>query len=219
VSLQTSEQLSGVPRHEVLRASPPMFESRWLDMLTRIHPAVPPLIFLPAITILFVLAFGRLAVWATLLLAFGGYGFWTFCEYWVHRGVFHLEPENAIGQRLHWIIHGVHHDHPNDPLRLVLPPAVSIPLAAGFLGLFVAVLGTPVAWAVCAGFYAGYLFYDMLHYTLHHTRPKSRLGKRFRELHMRHHFEDDDTGYGVSAPWWDWVFRTSPRRAGTARHA
>ncbi len=28
---------------------------------------------------------------------------------------------------MHWIIHGVHHDHPNDPMRLVMPPAVSVP--------------------------------------------------------------------------------------------
>ena len=34
---------------------------------------------------------------------------------------------------MHFIIHGIHHDHPNDRMRLVMPPAVSIPLAALFL--------------------------------------------------------------------------------------
>jgi sterol desaturase/sphingolipid hydroxylase (fatty acid hydroxylase superfamily) len=29
---------------------------------------------------------------------------------------------------------------------------------------------------------------------------------------MRHHFEDDTTGYGVSAPYWDRVFGTAPKR-------
>ena len=70
----------------------------------------------------------------------GGYFFWTLTEYWMHRLVFHFEPEEGIGARLHWIIHGVHHDHPNDPLRLVMPPSVSVPLALIFFGLFVAVL-------------------------------------------------------------------------------
>ncbi len=37
--------------------------------------------------------------------------------------IFHFEPEEGIGARLHWMVHGVHHDHPNDPLRLVMPPA------------------------------------------------------------------------------------------------
>ena len=59
--------------------------------------------------------------------AIGGYLFWTISEYAIHRFVFHFEPEKGIGARLHWIIHGVHHDHPNDPLRLVMPPSVSVP--------------------------------------------------------------------------------------------
>ncbi len=62
----------------------------------------------------------------------GGYLFWTLTEYWLHRLVFHFEPDDGLGPRLHWIIHGVHHDHPNDPLRLVMPPSVSIPLAPAF---------------------------------------------------------------------------------------
>jgi sterol desaturase/sphingolipid hydroxylase (fatty acid hydroxylase superfamily) len=29
---------------------------------------------------------------------------------------------------------------------------------------------------------------------------------------MRHHFQDDERGFGVSAPYWDRVFGTHPRR-------
>ena len=32
-----------------------------------------------------------------------------------------------------------------------------------------------------------------------------------RERHMRHHFQDDTRGFGISAPYWDEVFRTSSR--------
>jgi dihydroceramide fatty acyl 2-hydroxylase len=28
---------------------------------------------------------------------------------------------------------------------------------------------------------------------------------------MRHHFQDDTRGFGVSAPWWDYAFGTAPR--------
>ena len=63
----------------------------------------------------------------------------------MHRIVFHFEPEDGIGARLHWIIHGVHHDHPNDPMRLVMPPSVSVPLALVFYVLFLLVLGGTVA--------------------------------------------------------------------------
>ena len=64
--------------------------------------------------------------------ALGGYLFWTLAGYWIHRVIFHFEPEEGIGARLHWMVHGVHHDHPNDPLRLVMPPAASVPLALIF---------------------------------------------------------------------------------------
>ena len=47
--------------------------------------------------------------------------------------------------------------------------------------------------------------------------PKSRLGKRLRELHMRHHFQDDEKGFGISAPYWDVVFRHLRAEATDAR--
>jgi len=126
--------------------------------------------------------------------------------------VFHFEPEGRIGARLHWIIHGVHHDHPNDPMRLVMPPSLSVPLAALFFGLFVLVVGLPLAYPIASGFFAGYLFYDMMHYHVHHHRPRTFLGRKLRELHMRHHFQDHTRGFGVSAPFWDHVFGTPTRR-------
>jgi sterol desaturase/sphingolipid hydroxylase (fatty acid hydroxylase superfamily) len=47
---------------------------------------------------------------------------------------------------------------------------------------------------------------------VHHVKPKSWVGRKLRESHMRHHFQDDTRGFGVSAPWWDRVFGTAPRR-------
>ena len=65
---------------------------------------------------------------------------------------------------------------------------------------------------VPGGLFAGYLVYDMPHFYLHHHLPRTRRGGGWRELHMRHHFQDDTPGYGVSAPFWDHVFGTAPRR-------
>ena len=72
-------------------------------------------------------------------------------------------------------------------------------------------LGTDPGLAWSAGFLLGYLMYDMTHYFVHHATPKSRVAKKLRELHMRHHFQDDTKGFGVSAPYWDYVFGTAPR--------
>ncbi len=199
-------------RTEELKASPPMFDSPLLDRFTRVHPAVPVVLFAPVILILAVTGFGRSGALPAVGWIAGGYAFWTLTEYWLHRTVFHFEPEHPLGARLHWMIHGVHHDHPNDPLRLVMPPSASIPLALLFCGLFWFVLGPAAAPAFAAGFLSGYLAYDMLHYHVHHHRPRTRVGRKLRELHMRHHFQDPDRGFGVSAPYWDHVFGTPPQR-------
>jgi sterol desaturase/sphingolipid hydroxylase (fatty acid hydroxylase superfamily) len=196
---------------DVLRASPPMFESRVLDALSRVHPAVPVVIFLPAIVAMAAWSLANASVPVTVGALAGGYALWTLFEYWLHRLVFHFEPKEGLGARMHWIIHGVHHDHPNDPMRLVMPPAVSIPLGAAVFGLLYLIFGTHYAPGLGAGFFAGYLVYDMMHYYLHHFRPRGPLGRMLRERHMRHHFQDDTRGFGISAPYWDEVFRTSPR--------
>ena len=198
----------------MLKASPRMFESTLLDKLSRVHPTVPLYIFVPAIVVLFTLGAAsrrrprqhRPRRRRLLLLdAHASTGCTGSCST--------SSPRTGIGARLHWIIHGVHHDHPNDPLRLVMPPSVSVPLALVFYGLFVTVLPTASANLFAAGFLTGYLGYDMLHYHVHHHRPRTRLGKLLRELHMRHHFQDDTCGFGVSAPFWDRVFGTSQRRS------
>src|SRR5579884_4494241 len=210
MATEQARDLPRMRRSDMLRASPRMFDNELLDRLSRVHPIVPVLLFVPAIAILFVLGVERAGVGAALLEAAGGLVFWSLTEYWLHRLVFHFEPDHPWGRRLHWIIHGVHHDHPNDPLRLVMPPSLSVPLAALFVWVFSLVIGSPGFLPFGAGFLAGYLGYDMLHYHVHHHRPKSALGKRLRELHMRHHFQNHERGYGVSAPFWDHVFGTAP---------
>jgi dihydroceramide fatty acyl 2-hydroxylase len=199
-------------RSEELKASPPMFDSPLLDRFTRVHPAVPVVMYLPVIGVLLALGIDRAGFWNAVGLVIGGYAVWTLTEYWLHRVVFHFEPEDGIGARLHWMIHGVHHDHPNDPKRLVMPPSASVPLALLFAAVFWVALGTPWWMPFTAGFLAGYLAYDMIHYHVHHHRPRTRVGRTLRELHMRHHFQDHERGFGVSAPYWDHVFRTPPHR-------
>jgi sterol desaturase/sphingolipid hydroxylase (fatty acid hydroxylase superfamily) len=96
-------------------------------------------------------------------------------------------------------------------MRLVMPPSVSVPLAAAVFGVLYLIFGSHYAPGIGAGFFVGYLVYDMMHYYLHHFRPHGRLGRMLRERHMRHHFQDDTRGFGISAPYWDEVFRTGTR--------
>lgn len=202
-------------RAEQLRASPPLFASPLMDRLTRVHPSVPVVIFLPAIAGLAFLGAAEVSALTLAGLVVVGYLLWTLTEYWLHRVVFHFEPAGGIGARAHHLIHGVHHDHPSDPRRLVMPPSASVPLAGLFLLVFWLVLGDALWAGVGSGFLAGYLVYDMTHYWLHHRAPQGRIGRRLREAHMRHHFQDDTTAFGVSAPYWDTVFGTAPPKRAT----
>ena len=134
-------------RTDKLAASPPLFESDFLNFFSRVHPAIPAVVFVPVVVAMEWLGADRgYAAWQLVLLSMAGVGIWTLTEYWLHRLVFHWEPDNAFGRRMHFIIHGIHHDHPNDKLRLVMPPAVAIPLAALFLFAFVLLFGTPAAY-------------------------------------------------------------------------
>jgi sterol desaturase/sphingolipid hydroxylase (fatty acid hydroxylase superfamily) len=189
-----------------------MFDNPILEWGSRVHPVVPPLIYLPVIGYLLVRAVGHenLSVAAVAGVFALGILAWSLSEYLLHRFLFHLEPDSHWGRRIHFIIHGVHHDFPHDPMRLVMPPSVSIPLAIAFWFLFRAVLGSAWALPAFAGFLLGYLAYDMAHYHMHHHRSKNRLSLALRRYHYRHHFQQSDRGFGVTTPLWDRVFRTSP---------
>ena len=201
-----------VSKQDILQASPRMFANPILDRLSRVHPCVPPVVYGPLI--LFLLVLSRSVGFATALAWFAfGYVCWTLVEYWGHRILFHYEPSGGWGARIHWMIHGVHHDHPNDPLRLVMPPLMSLPIMLIAYGVACLLTTPPAAYAALAGFMLGYLAYDMIHYAVHHVSPRSSMGRKLRSLHMVHHFQDHTRSFGVSAPWWDMVFGTAPQKA------
>jgi 4-hydroxysphinganine ceramide fatty acyl 2-hydroxylase len=170
-------------------------------------------IYLPVVGFMLDLAVRRrgLTIGSAAGLFVLGILIWTFVEYFMHRWVFHYEPSSRWGKQLHFLLHGVHHDYPKDASRLVMPPVVSIPLALIFYGVFLLVFGglTPAAFA---GFLIGYLFYDMIHYATHHFAMKGGVLLFLKKYHMRHHYDDDHAGYGVSSPLWDCVFGTRAQR-------
>jgi dihydroceramide fatty acyl 2-hydroxylase len=187
-----------------------MFKSDFLEFFTHVHWSVPIIIFLPIVSYF---------LWASMQEALLGTGaivgiflagvfFWTFSEYTLHRFVFHYEPTSSMGKKLHFMMHGVHHDYPNDSTRLVMPPSVSLPLAALFYGLFYAVLGPVAMKPFIAGFLFGYILYDEIHYATHHAPIKSGVFQKVKHHHVLHHYKDPERGFGVSSPLWDHVFGT-----------
>ncbi|MHB8904813.1 MAG: sterol desaturase family protein, partial [Melioribacteraceae bacterium] len=111
-----------------------MFENDFLEALSRVHWTVPLWLFIPIILFLLYEGFYvfSLPFLKSIFLIVFGLFVWTFTEYSLHRFVFHYQPKSNWGKRLHFIVHGVHHDYPKDSKRLVMPPSVSIPLASLF---------------------------------------------------------------------------------------
>lgn len=209
-----------MPQHYVSNKneSVRMFESNFMEFFSHVHPATPHVIYLPLMSYMLYLATGprgqAFGVVAGLFVA--GLLIWTLVEYTMHRWVFHYEPKSKWGRRFHFMLHGVHHDYPNDASRLVMPPVVSLPLAVIFYGLFAFLFGQ-LAPSVFAGLLAGYLFYDTVHYATHHFAMRRGVWLWLKKYHMRHHYQDEEVGYGVSSPLWDYVFRTrSSRRTSDA---
>lgn len=181
-----------------------MFKNDFLESLSKIHFSVPLYIFIPVVIYCTYVAFANhISVGAYIGYFSLGLITWTATEYVLHRFLFHYVPKSKWGLRIHFIFHGVHHDYPKDSKRLVMVPSVSVPLAALFYFLFSLFLAKINLYAFFSGFIVGYLFYDMVHYAIHHANFKNPFWKKIKQHHMLHHYDDPTKGYGVSSALWD----------------
>jgi dihydroceramide fatty acyl 2-hydroxylase len=193
-----------------LSDSPRIFENPLLDRLSRIDHRVPVIVYGPIIVVLLAWSTPRFGWIACLEGVALGYGVWTLTEYIVHRFLFHWEMTSPLGARIHFLLHGIHHEYPSDPLRLVMPLLMSVPGGAIAAAIMFAIGGLAAA-PTLAGFAIGYVIYDSIHYHVHHGTARTAFGRFLKRAHMLHHFRDPHAWYGVSAPWWDFVFGTAGR--------
>jgi sterol desaturase/sphingolipid hydroxylase (fatty acid hydroxylase superfamily) len=191
-----------------------MFESDFIEWFSRIHPVTPFVAWLPVTAFLVFRSYSRhdVPIWGIGVFFVLGFLTWTLSEYILHRYVFHWMRDTPRGRRIHFLLHGVHHDYPNDKDRLVMPLGFSIPVSVIFYSAFRFAMGIAAAEPFFAGFVIGYLTYDGTHYAIHHFKMKSRFGKWVKRHHMLHHHADHDGGFGVSSPLWDLIFGTMPAK-------
>lgn len=200
-----------------------LFQSDWMEALSKVHPATPFVLYVPV-----VLAFlwhGLFRAGTTPLMLVGGFAggwlVWIAMEYGLHRFFFHWEGIGPISRRVHEIIHGYHHQYPDDPDRLVMPISASIPLALVVFGILWLFHAPGVTEPIFAGIVSGYMFYDYTHWAVHNRAPKTAWGKAIRSHHMAHHFAVNDANYGISNRWIDDLMRSNKkaRKAPASRDA
>lgn len=187
-----------------------LFKSERLERFTLISPrtfAAAWAMLLPAIAWA---GWGAVDPAGGLGLVLAGLGVWTLFEYVMHRYMFHLDTDVPVLKWFVFLMHGNHHDAPNDPLRSLMPLSASVPIAAVIWGVFALLLGTPGTW-LFLGFMIGYVIYDVVHYACHHWSMKGKLGSVLKRHHMRHHYVDEDGNYSISAIFWDRVFGSKIR--------
>ncbi|KAF7654593.1 hypothetical protein LDENG_00067400, partial [Lucifuga dentata] len=140
-----------------------------------------------------------------------GWFLWSFIEYCIHRFVFHMKPpaHNYYLIMLHFLLHGQHHKSPFDSSRLVFPPGLASLVVGSFYTLLHHILPEILAVSVFVGGLCGYVVYDMIHYYLHYGSPKrGSYMYSLKAYHVKHHFEHQRAGFGITTTFWDHPFNT-----------
>lgn len=183
-----------------------LFENKFLDSLTKVHPIVPICVFAPIIAFLVYYSYTTLSLspFATTLYFLLGVLFWTMIEYGLHRFAFHYEAKSEFIRRTIYLIHGNHHDDPTNKYRSLMPPVPALIYAAFFWSLYLLAFGFEISTPVIAGSLFGYQCYDYLHYSIHQTYFDNLLWKKLRKLHLIHH-KKDNILFGVTSPLWDYI--------------
>ncbi|XP_029991568.1 fatty acid 2-hydroxylase [Sphaeramia orbicularis] len=145
------------------------------------------------------------------LLFLLGWFMWSFIEYCIHRFVFHMKPpaHNYYLITLHFLLHGQHHKSPFDGSRLVFPPGLASLVVGTFYVILQNLLPGVLGVSVFVGGLCGYVVYDMIHYYLHYGSPKrGSYMYGLKAYHVKHHFEHQRAGFGITSTFWDHPFNT-----------
>jgi hypothetical protein len=150
---------------------------------------------------------------ATYFLLLGVGLVWTFIEYKEHRYTFHAElrldpdaPADGEHNAAIFTRHLHHHVFMNQKHRVVIRlsrVAQSMVPSTLLVYFFVP---HHIGFSFLAGVMTGFMLYDGFHYAIHHG-PDVPLAwfKRMKAQHMRHHFRDNSTEFGVTTDLWDYL--------------
>jgi sterol desaturase/sphingolipid hydroxylase (fatty acid hydroxylase superfamily) len=186
-----------------------LFQSQYIEMLTKTHPLVIWGMYLPVIAILLFSSYDKFG-YSLLRILFtfsAGMLSWTLFEYIMHRFAFHFVADSPRAQRFIYVLHGNHHEYPRDKERLFMPPVPSLIIASIIFSLLYLAMGTNT-FMFFPGFLLGYLMYGTMHFAIHAWNPPYKWMKPLWRNHHLHHYKNEQRGFGVSTTLWDRIFGT-----------
>ena len=139
--------------------------------------------------------------WAALAFA-GGYLIWTFTEYAFHRWIYH-QPDGIFGDG-----HRIHHEEPLDLIAMPWFMTTATMFGIWYLGV---ILPLPFLASCLAGWLTGFVWYSLVHHSLHHWHFRHPWLRRLEANHRVHH-QFPDTNFGVTMRYWDRVFGTMHKK-------
>src|SRR5215831_17302675 len=185
-----------------------------MDLKERLYRFRSFLIFPLLSLILFRIGFsvehGRDAHVASLIVL--GILIWTLLEYVLHRFLFHVRVP-LHDPRLRDFVnssHLLHHASPRDRTKVLVQPTFGLIVSTILFGaLYVVTRSWISTTAVLTGIWAGFLYYEAVHYRVHFSLSSSGFVARQRRTHFYHHFTNNKRCFGVTTPLWDYVFATA----------
>ncbi|MFD2570048.1 sterol desaturase family protein [Spirosoma soli] len=184
-----------------------LFDNPILEALSRTHIMIPISMWLILSAFLGWYAFTYTDMGTGMIATLFVVGLFSFTlfEYILHRYLYHIAPTTPQRAKIQYTFHGVHHEYPKDKTRLAMPPALAIFVAAFFFGLFFLMMGE-AAYAFFPGFLVGYSGYLATHFIVHAYAPPKNFFKQLWVNHSVHHYKNPESNYGVSSPFWDYIF-------------
>jgi hypothetical protein len=138
-----------------------------------------------------------------LLCYFIGWLTWTFTEYMLHRFWHHGDHNHES----HFV--KSHHEHHTHPGEIKISGLHRLLLVVVCIGMLIISVVLNSFFSIFAGFVIGICGYTFMHWLLHRNWSAS-LFPRLHQFHIYHHCKYPNLCHGISVPWWDILFKTTP---------
>ena len=141
---------------------------------------------------------------AQLCLLFTGWLSWTFIEYMLHRFRDHGHDGHTKSKTVQ--MHHHHHTHPTEIRVSGRQRTILLFLSMASLGISFILQNY---FAFIAGLICGFTWFIFMHYVLH-QKWSVKVFPRLHRYHIYHHCKYPNHCHGISVPWWDILFNTTP---------